>query len=474
MTNNLCLAVLVLIVLSVNQTLHANVKDSLLTYEVPSKLLYSQHNDDFTVKVRKPGHEWQDLYEYKVEVDMDTKSSASMVYFDFTGTVEIMIRKNNGMIHQVAIRPRAQDIIHQLKNNMIYFSLNKPTKLSIEIDGDKLHNLHLFANAIESDPIDPDDPNVIYFGPGYHEPKDPTQKFYNIPSNKTVYIHGSAVVNGKLLCKNVRNVKICGRGILFQPERGVEVTNSENIIIDGITVINPKHYTVFGGATKGLTINNLNSFSSQGWSDGVDLMSCSDVSIDGVFMRNSDDCIAIYAHRWDFYGNAHHIQIKNSTLWSDIAHATNIGLHGYVKEGHPGDTIEQVSFTNIDILEHDEDDRNYQGCMSINASDNNYIRDVTYENVRVDDFQEGQLFNIRIVYNEKYSKAPGRSIENIVFKNISYNGMEANPSIIKGYSADRKIGNITFQNLKINGKKVSEASEIPLIIGPFVENVSFP
>ena len=60
-------------------------------------------------------------------------------------------------------------------------------------------------------------------------------------------------------------------------------------MIDGITVVNPDHYTVFGGGAEGVTIKNLKSFSCKGWSDGIDMMCCHDVLIDNVFMRNSDD-----------------------------------------------------------------------------------------------------------------------------------------------------------------------------------------
>ena len=119
------------------------------------------------------------------------------------------------------------------------------------------------------------------------------------------------------------NVRIVGRGILDHPIRGIEVTHSKNIWIDGITVINPDHYTVFGGESTGLTINNLKSFSCKGWSDGIDLMCCSDVLIDNVFMRNSDDCIAIYAHRWNYYGGSRNVTLQNSILWADIAHPIN-------------------------------------------------------------------------------------------------------------------------------------------------------
>ncbi len=41
-------------------------------------------------------------------------------------------------------------------------------------------------------------------------------------------------------------------------------------------------------------------------------------------MRNSDDCIAIYAHRWNYYGGSRNVTLQNSILWADIAHPINI------------------------------------------------------------------------------------------------------------------------------------------------------
>ena len=36
------------------------------------------HNDDYTVRVRIPGGEWEDLFEYNVQVDMDAVQNASV------------------------------------------------------------------------------------------------------------------------------------------------------------------------------------------------------------------------------------------------------------------------------------------------------------------------------------------------------------------------------------------------------------
>ena len=79
---------------------------SLNVYSFPPQLQYTHHNDDFTVQARSPGGGWQDLYEWNVKVDHDKPQDASMVYFDFTGTVELRIQKNNGNFSRVSVGPK--------------------------------------------------------------------------------------------------------------------------------------------------------------------------------------------------------------------------------------------------------------------------------------------------------------------------------------------------------------------------------
>ncbi|MDR3268632.1 MAG: glycoside hydrolase [Tannerella sp.] len=437
-------------------------------YPVPQGIVYSMHCDDFTVQARTPGGEWQDLYEYKVQVDADTRSEASMVQFDFEGTVEVKVKVNNGLVNGVKIRPLNRDIRHVQKDNVIYLTLDRPAKLSLEVNGDRLHNLHIFANGTEKETYREGDANVMYFGAGMHKPAEGNNSF-TVPSNTVVYLAPGAVVQGKFVCDRVENVRFLGRGFLLEPQRGFEITFSKNIEIDGITVINPQHYTVYGGQTAGLKVNNLKSFSNKGWSDGIDLMSCSDVSINDIFMRNSDDCIAIYGHRWDYYGDARNYVVRNAILWADIAHPVNIGLHG--NADGDGETVENLHFSDMDILEHDEDDRNYQGCMALTVSDKNLVKDVTFENVRVENIQEGQLFSLRVLYNEKYSAAPGRGIRNVTFRNISYCGEDGNPSIIEGYDEQRQIENVLFDGIYINNKKINTLPEAGIKVGNFTKGI---
>ena len=423
----------------------------LVVYKTTDAILKSMHNDDFSVKVRKPGGAWKDLFEFNVKVDQvvgtgHSVQNASMTSFDFSGTVEVSVTSNKGVINKARIRPLSYGIQPQINGNTLTFTLTNPANLTVEINDDIFHNLHLFANPIEKDIPNPKDPNVIYFGPGIHEIPNQILK---VPSNKILYLAGGAVLKGQILIENVQNVKVCGRGIVDQEIRqGIRVAFSKNVTVQDIFASQ-----CFTGGSDGVKIKNVKTISFFGWGDGMNIMAANNVLFDGVFIRSSDDCTTVYGTRKEFKGGAKNITMQNSTLWADVGHPILIGTHG---NSEKPDVLENLNYQNIDILDHKEKQQDYQGCMSINVGDNNLAKNVLFENIRVEDFREGQLLNLRVFYNAKYCTAPGLGIENVVFRNIDYNGLNANTSIIAGYNEQRKIKNISFENLKINGVLISD------------------
>ena len=248
--------VMICLLLTVTFTINAQL------YTYPEGLRTGiPHNDDFTVRVRTKGGEWKETFEYKVQVDMDRVQDASMVQFDMDEPVEVMVKKNNGIIQTVDIRPKSKGIEYKQVENCILFTLDKPQYLSVEFNGDRLHNLHLFANPVEKEVYTESKEGVMYFGPGTHRPKDLPNNQISIPSNTTVYLAPGAVVEAKLLVDHAENVRIIGRGIIYKGIRGIEVTDSKNVYIDGITVVNPDHYSIFGGGSKDITVRNFKAFS---------------------------------------------------------------------------------------------------------------------------------------------------------------------------------------------------------------------
>ena len=426
------------------------------------------HNDDYTVRVRMLGGEWQDVFEYKVQVDLDKPQDASMVQFDMGSPVEVMVKKNNGTVREVAIRPLNNNIACRQVQNAVFFTLDKPQNLSVEFNGDRLHNLHLFANPMEEEVYSEEAKGVMFFGPGIHRPKDLPNNQIRIPSNTTVYLAPGAVLKAKLLVDNAENVRIIGRGILDHPVRGLEITDAKNVLIDGITVVNPEHYTVFGGGSSEIVIRNLKTFSCKSWSDGIDMMCCRKVLVDNVFLRTGDDCIALYNHRWNWWGGSSDITVRNSVLWADVAHPINVGGHGD-PDSLTGEVIENLTFHNIDILEHDEDDPLYQGCMTVDCGDKNWVRNVLFEDIRVENIQEGRLFYVKIRFNPKYDKQPGNGIEGITFRNITYTGVGENASLVQGLDKNRGVRNVVFDSIMINGVKMKHLKGI--IKNEFIEDI---
>lgn len=437
-------------------------------------------NDDFTVKVRPEGKsKWVLVPTYLVKVDevRETKhhvEHASMATFDFSEKVEIAVTYNKGKIDSARVRPLSYDIPFTIEGNTLQFSLEKPANLSVEVNGDIFHNLHLFANPLDTFEVDKKNPDLIYFGPGIHRFEGGE---FRIPSGKTVYVAGGAVMMGRMLIENVHDVKLLGRGIIDPSVKmGIRIANSRSVYVEGLVATQ-----CATGGSDSVTIRNVKVISYFGWGDGMNVFSSRNVLFDRVFCRTSDDCTTVYGTRLGFEGPSSNITMQNSTLWADVAHPIFIGIHGNVEKP---EILENLNYVNIDILDHKEKQLNYQGCLAINAGDENLIRNVRFEDIRIENFRQGQLVNLRIFFNEKYCKAPGRGIENVVFKNVSYTGNRAEFSVIEGYDAQRKVRNIRFENLRINGQIISD--DMPgkpkwyhtgdmarIYVGPHVEGVSF-
>lgn len=423
------------------------VKDAVMAYPAPEGVTL---NPDFTIKVRGKGQDWKPLPVYAIKVmkveDLAYKQQvASMAYFDFSGVCEVAVTSVK-TIETARIRPLSYTIPFRKEgNNTIIFELDKPANLSVEVNGDIFHNLHLFANPIHQLPKKKKtDASFVYFGPGIHVL--PEGKL-NIKSNQQVYIAGGAFIKGQINIDNAQNVKVYGSGIVDQDVRlGIRIAFSKNVEIDGVFASQ-----CLVGGSDGVKITNVKSISYFNWGDGMNIMAANNVTYNRVFNRNSDDCTTVYATRKEFSGGCKNILMKNSTLWADVAHPIMIGVHGSTPNQ---DVIENVTYSNIDILDHQEVQIDYQGCMAIDAGDSNLIKNITFENIRVEDFRRGQLVNIRVFYNQKYCTSPGKGVEDILFKDISYNGTNAAMSVIAGYDENRKVKNVVFENLKINGKLI--------------------
>ena len=475
-----------------------------------------KHDYDVFIQPRG-GKEWTRIDTYMAQVNApigDNKhkvSEISYCVFDFTGDVFVRVVTKNKKFRSARIRPDYRGTIANVQNDStVQFLLFQPENVSVEFDGSITDNLLVFTSK---PPVTREEAEeqakregrqFIYIPAGFYEIKEKgletkgsqAQPFISylsslisdgsilVPSNTTLYLAPGSYFTGTFAIEDAQNVHILGRGIARPPRgyEGAHVHRSQDVLIDGLVV-----NTCPIGEARDVTLHDVRSISHPGWGDGLNVFGgSSDILFDRVFCRNSDDCTTAYATRKGFSGSTRNIHMRNSTLWADVAHPIFIGLHGAAAGPHPEqrDTIENLLYENIDILCQAEAQVDYQGCMAINCGDNNLVRNVTFDNVRIENIHQGSLLHVKVGWNQKYCKAPGLGVENITFRTIRYYGEQPRLSLIYGYDADHRVSGIHFKDFRLNGRRIYDtmpekpkwyktADFAGFFIGEHVDDITF-
>ena len=161
-----------------------NKENRLELFPVPAGAVLQE---DYILRVRPVGaEEWQELKAYRVKVDMHDVRMASMAYFDFEGKVEVEITfPRFYTVYRVDIRPLSQGVQSVIEPKRVTFTLDHPANLSVEINRDRFHNLHLFAGAIE-EPPDRDGENVLVARGGLSDGL--SRELERMPEGRTLYV----------------------------------------------------------------------------------------------------------------------------------------------------------------------------------------------------------------------------------------------------------------------------------------------
>jgi hypothetical protein len=417
-------------------------------------------------------------------------------------SIEFKIRYNLADVHVATVRPASLGTCATIDDGHVGFTLERAVDVMLEINNDKWRALHILINEIDTEEPKCDSDGLWYFGSGVNNGRAYDQVVDGqlvVPSNTTVYLASGAFLTAQVVFTNVERSRIRGPGYIFRlgdayvasasrrPREldggSILIERSKNILVEGVTSLRSFGFSLPIVEGQNVHVNRYRSFSGYGNGDGIDLFCCRDILIENCFLRNSDDTIAIYGHRWDYYGDTQNIRIRDCTLLPDIAHPMQIGTHGNYDKP---EMFSNIHISNIDILDHCENQLWYQGCISINAGDKNLVQDVLVEDIRVEKITKGQLFNIRVMKNAMWTTAPGRGVKNVTLRNIELDTERSgtiNPSQILGFDAQRKVENVTIENLKIGGKFIHNGMAkprwymvsdfVPLFANEHVENLVF-
>ncbi len=393
---------------------------------------------------------------------------ASFAYFDFSGTVNVAVTAKR-KVDSAVVRPLSAGIKPAVEGNTIRFSLSKPCNLSIELNGGIERPLLLFANPPEADPPKPGDPNVIYFGPGVHEVGTT-----RVPSGKTVYIAGGAVVRGKILpdekpvqernwagnkvytnlfiLEKVTGVRFRGRGIMdmstlpWHSKCPIVISGASDVQVEGIIIKDSPCWVVAMFGSKNVTVTNVKEVCHRENSDGIDIVNSQDVVVDGCFLRNNDDEICVKTCSPPPAGESKNIVVRNCVVWNDRAYGLGITYETRVN-------VSNVLFSNCDVI-HD------MGIASLAAhvSDSGTMSDIRFEDIRVEDTRN-RLIRLWIG-KDMWGHDPERGhIKGVSFRNVSVVGGPFPGSELSGSDDAHGIQGVTFDNLRVHGKAIRSLAE---------------
>lgn len=446
----------------------------IVAYSVPGRTT----SPDYAVRVRLPGGAWKQIRPVAVTVDLHTKARAALASFDASGRVEVQVTKLSGKIGSARVRPVSLGVTPTLSadDKTATFQLVPPVSASFEVDGDILHNLHIFVHKPDARPKG--NRKIIYVGPGEHLAPGPAHVL-RVGSNTSLYLAPGALLRGSIEVTKAHNVVIRGHGAIdpspfVQPgtRSTIYVRNSSDISIRDVTILDGEDGAINITNSKHIVIDGVGEINSDRYSDGIDVFASSQLVVNRVFLRTSDDSMNISASNpWGAHGSTRNVTVRNSSLWADVAHPVLIGVHG---NPNGRDKVERIVFQNIDVLEQDEANPLYQGALAVDAGDRVEVENVRFQNIRIADFTRGTLFDVRVFKNDSYNKAAGDGIKGVLFRNVSYTGVGSIPtSHISGYGIGRTVNNVVFENLRHNGVLVLSPQAGNITVGSFVSGLVF-
>lgn len=390
------------------------------------------------------------------------RDHTSFVTFDMGESVTVTVTCPKA-VESVKLLPSSSGITPVVSGNRVTFTIPKPQPLELEVNGDWVHGLQVFANPMGSNPPNPNDPNMIYFGPGIHHITD-----LKVGSGKTVYVAGGAVIYGQsnpavrggaVIYLDGNNIVLRGRGVVdgslcpFHTRNLIAITGT-NVLLEGVVLRDSSTWTVPIRHSANVTVNNIKLFGYRGNSDGIDICNSRDVTVERSYLRTMDDLIVVKTPDRNG-GESRDIKAKHCVLWNELAHALSIGAELRAN-------VENVHFSDCDVIH----DKGREWLLRVYHCDSADIHDVTFDNIRIEESR--RLISLWIG-KAVWSRDPERGhIENVTFRNIRAVG--PNPSIdLKGYDSEHVVRDVRFENVVING--------IPLKLGQvhrnaFVRNVS--
>jgi len=475
-----CVAFAVFMFVRPVEAAHNPDRPTVILYDGPATMTTSQ-----SARVWVEGYE---LFVFDVMVNHEhiwnhntIPSRTPMAYFCFEGevTIEVEVPGLAQGISEVHILPAALGITPTLYNNRVSFTISEPGFFTL-IYNDHVHlATHIFANPIDTDIPDRDDPNVIFIDPGHW-----TLDAIVLESNQTLYIAGGAVVTSIVLVDNAENVTIRGRGVICgygfpawnQPGAyarvPIDIRSSRNITAEGFILINGNAWKFNSYNSVDLFATNIKIISGRQNGDGFTFQSCRNHHVTDSFVRTWDDSLVIK----NYAGSSDNILFERIQIWTDLAQSMEIGY-----ETNMGltinPTISNITFRDIFVLYN-----NHKPIISIHNGDDALIYNILYQNIIVDNaFMRGDFGhnNELIEFNmikthwstvtDEWGQIRDVVIDGLIVHRTLYGDVPM--SNFWGHNEYHTLENVTMRNIYILGERITTLQQLRAHVNPYAHNI---
>lgn len=383
---------------------------------------------------------------------LDLDPYYSFASFDFAGAVTVVIESAEPLL-ELSIRAHDQDIKPRLDGNRATFVLEAHGNFVIERNGNGQKDLLLlFANPLETDVPCPDDPGVVYFGPGYHD-----AGLIKLASNQTLYIHGGAVVFGRVEGRG-DNIQIRGRGLLCNAGKDyfrkhlLLLHGCTNARVEGIILRKQsQHWTLVAKECEGITVSNVKICGSfYGNDDGIDPVNTRNMLIEDCLIRTKDDCLA-FKGMDDAGSNCENITVTRTTMWTDQCCTILLG-----------DESRAAYMRNITIKDCYVPFLSYEGYpkkfLMLHAGEDMRLENIRIENIEIHgQGQDHNYIEMSCEYNQYCKTQTAGHISNVVLRNVHLSGDDGDYVILlKGHDPGHRVTDIRFENCTIQGRLLTE------------------
>ena len=418
----------------------------------------------------------------------DQTESAGFAYWEMDGAVTVEVTAGRAF-RSAVVRPTSRGIKAKVQGSRATFTIDRPGQFTVEFDGLRAA-LHLFADPLSAGVPRPDDPDVLYFGPGVHRPGR-----IALRTGQRVHVAAGAVVYTRLDCRKVSDVRITGRGIIDSSEfeRGdggcILLDDCSDVTIEGVILRDSPSWCLSMFGCRSVSVSRIKLIGMWRYNaDGIDVCNSQDVTIQDSFVRAFDDTLAVKGVRSDSlpYSDraVRNVRFSRCVLWCDWGRAMEIGAETCAPE------IADVVFDNCDII------RTTHAAMEIRHGDGAHVRNIRFRNIRVEiddanpdpQFQRapGQVYtpdpsaNYRpdlielIIRRTPFSQDEhGGTIRDVLFADIDVTGTLHPQSHLAGLDAEHDIRGVTIRSLRFNGVLAGSLDDACIRVSDFVSDVQF-